>query len=362
MQRHPTTACILFVCLLSTLAFGQHERLFSELNAYNPVPSPNGESVAFVEVGWGRGSIGGFGRSNLTPTIRLADKSGKRLDDTGVERFLGEWLADSSAVVCFRDHFFGLLSAAGSLLSSGPQPMAPPPKVGGYVPSERVAYLSLKNTYVWLETTPTRTLLQTPNGPIGKIDNPLPPSDLLIPSPDGGYLAIAGTMPGQGFHLWVYDIGNHTSSDLGDVTIHPGDDWDYIKPSWNPWFRDSSHLTYFSNGALFISSPDGRDRRKITHVNNAGLPVPSADGSHIAYVTFVPRPMNLRPDLHFWGDSTIWVIETAGGKAVPVTKTNPDTTLDLRWLDDSTLLFDRISDVPFYGHSRIWTVDLKQTQ
>lgn len=297
----------------------------------------------------------------MTTTIRLADKSGIGSKNTRVDRFLGEWLADGSAVSCFRDQQFGLLSTSGSLFSNNLRLMTPP-VMGGYAAAERATYLSSGRTAVWLERTQTTTVLKTPNGAIGEIDNRLPTNDLVIPSPNGQYLAIAGTIAGNHFHLWVYDVNLHTSNDLGEVTIHPDPNWDYLKPSWNPWFRDSSHLTYFSEDVLFVATPDGRERRRIGEIANAGLPVPSADGTRVAYVTFTPRPLKLRPDLRFWGDAVVWIVDSQDGKAVAVTKATSDTIFDLRWLDGSTLLFDRISDEPFYRHARIWAVSLKQRE
>jgi hypothetical protein len=42
----------------------------------------------------------------------------------------------------------------------------------------------------------------------------------------------------------------------------------------------------------------------------------------------------------------------------PVTQKSVDETYDLRWLDDHTLLFDRVADVVFYKQSRIWKADV----
>ena len=335
----------------------QRENLFSDLNAYNPVPSPDGKSVAFVELGWGQEGDRGFGRSSLNTTIYFATKDGRRSTKTNVRAFLGEWATDSSAAVCFRDYKFGLVSEKGWQLQEN-MPPRPPPVLGAYAPAERVAYVDSKG-FVWLQRTKSKTLIETPNGPMAQIDAGLPTSDLIVVSPNARYLAIASTVAGEGFHLWVYDTQNKISTDFGETTIHPDRNWDYLKPSWNPWFRDSSRLTYISAGALYTSTPDGREKHKLMEVKNAGLPVPSIDGTRIAYVSFVPRPMKLRPDLQFWGGTTVWVLDIANGKTAAVTQPSPDTTLDLRWLDDSSLLLDRITEEPFYKHDRIWTVDAK---
>jgi hypothetical protein len=55
--------------------------LASDVNGYNPVPSPDGGKIAFVRLAWGReGGSGGFGSSNLLTDIRVMDASGKKSD------------------------------------------------------------------------------------------------------------------------------------------------------------------------------------------------------------------------------------------------------------------------------------------
>jgi hypothetical protein len=64
-------------------------------------------------------------------------------------------------------------------------------------------------------------------------------------------------------------------------------------------------------------------------------------------------------DLQFWGGTLVWII-SLGGKMEPrpVTQKSVDETYDLRWLDDHTLLFDRVADVVFYKQSHIWKADV----
>ncbi len=122
-----------------------------------------------------------------------------------------------------------------------------------------------------------------------------------------------------------------------------------------PWFAGSSRLVFLRNSTLVIASPDGTTNVEITINGPAGLPVPSPDGQSIAYVTFEPRPMRVRPDLQFCGGTTIWVISaSAGSTARPVTQKNQDEVYDLNWLSNKTLVFDRVADEVFYRHARIW--------
>jgi hypothetical protein len=173
--------------------------------------------------------------------------------------------------------------------------------------------------------------------------------ETLIPSPDERYLAIVGR------HLWIFDITSRGLVDFGQIQIHSSEQWDYIKSSWDPWFRDSSLVTFSTGRAIYVASPDGAIRERIAENVPASLPVPSPDGQSIAYVTFTPRPIKMRADLSFFGDATVWVIRRGQEKSVRVTGHTDDTTLGLRWLNSETVIFDRISDEPFYRHARIWT-------
>jgi hypothetical protein len=177
--------------------------------------------------------------------------------------------------------------------------------------------------------------------------------DRVVLSPDGRYLAIFGQFPQTA--LRVYDLRLKLWADLGKISIHPDVNWWYIQPNWNPWFADGSRLVYLRDSTLVISSPDGTTKTEIKIDGPAGLPVPSPDGQSIAYVTFEPRPVRLRPDLQFWGGTTIWVVAaSAGPTARPVTQKNQDEVYDLKWLSNDTLVFDRVADEVFYKHTRIW--------
>ena len=358
MQLRRRLLSAILLCLTVQASVAQREALFSAANAYNPVPSPDGKFVAYVQTGWNREhGLGGFGRGNLESEVLVATPDGKIVGHRKIDSFLGEWLPDSSAFVCYRDWRFGLAAADG-WRQQETMPDISEIRTSTFAKAERVAFLFPLQRYVWIDRRPSKTFLQTPQGPIGEYEGGLPASDLIVPSPNGRYLAVAGTIAGNGFHLLVFDVQEKSWSDFGEMTIHPSSDWDYIKPSWNPWFSDSSRLTFLSNNALYVATPDGSRRDKIAKIENSGLPVPSPDRKHIAYVTFTPRPTRARPDLTFWGGATVWVIPSVGGKPSRATQSSEDTTYSLRWLDNSTLFFDRVSDVLFYAHARVWSVRL----
>ena len=156
--------------------------------------------------------------------------------------------------------------------------------------------------------------------------------------------------------LWIYDFEQKRWTNLGAASIGP-DDWGYIQPTWNPWFSDGSRLAYFTHDheVLSIVGPDGVLREDINVDRTGGLALPSPDGQFVAYVTFEPRPMKSRPDLQFWGGTRVWVVPANGSaEPTPVTNTNLDEIYDLRWLDDHTVIFDRVADVDFYKQARVW--------
>ena len=359
-RRWQTALAILFFG--GCLAHGQQERLLSKTeNAYNPIPSPDGKFIAYVRTGWGRpGGSGGAGRSNLRSEIALMDRNGRVLTvEPLADGFLSSWTPDGSSLVCYRDWRYWRTSLDGKRQSEGTIP-------GQRI--ERVTYL--KDSFLWTEPVwlgkKLRTALVTPEGPIGEALDDFG-ADMPVASPDGRYVAVVGgtpeSVPMAGGTLLVYDLQTRTWSRLGTVVIHPSEDWDYIKPSWNPWFADSRHLAYTSESALIVSTPDGSEKREILKLDKPhGLAVPSPDGKMVAFATFESRPWQARPDLTFWGGSTIWIAPIgANSTAKAVTQKNSDTTYGLRWLDTRAIVFDRIADVVKYvefKNHRLWKAKL----
>jgi hypothetical protein len=332
--------------------------LLSE-NAYNPIPSPDGRYIGYVKTGWGEGMTSGMGRSSLTSNVGLMEASGNVLKPNFAPRkFLAGWSADSKAVVCYRDWTYAILTPGGVTLSEGrlPQPKLPP------LP-ERVAFLNDLRLPAWQEGSGPNGSLATTMGTVLRFENGGPSlytDYLFAPSPDGRYVATVEAIrqPGK---LRIYDRKRGKWSSLGEVVISPDRDWDYMKPSWDPWFADSSHLAYFSGRDLLVASPDGQSKRVLLTSNQpAGLAAPSPSGELVAYVAFDGRPMKGRPDLTFWGNSAVWVV-SATGQVAPRQLTQPDldTTSGLRWLGNDSLVFDRIRENIFDMHARIWSIALR---
>jgi hypothetical protein len=348
-------ALILFFSLVVSRLCGQspNEILLSAENAYNPIPSPNGKMIAYVRTGWGRpGGSGGFGRSNLISEVVVIGDDGKPITATPLtDTFLAGWTPDGSALVCYRDWNYTLITLNGRRSLQGKRR-----NLENVLSTERVFYLSGLVAIAWSHVgRASNTVLETQDHIIAEHAGWL--GDVVVPSPDGRYLAVFGDEWQK--HLSVYDMQLLRWSDLGPLTVYPDDDWDYMKATWDPWFADSSHLAYFSGSTLVISEPDGKAKRTIPIEGHAGLAAPSPDGKSVAYLTFDPRPRNSRPDLQFWAGTIIWVLPLApGGKPSAVTEKNSATTYDLRWLGNDALVFDRIDDEVFPKHTRLWKVSI----
>jgi hypothetical protein len=335
---------------------GSVEILLSEENAYNPIPSPDGKMIAYVRTGWGRlGGSGGFGSSNLLSDVEVMDGNGVVITKRPLaDAFLAGWTPDGEKLACFRDWSYSLVT------------LAVEPSEGGELPgkahwterTERVSYLPSLGSIAWsTRDRPSHTSIETPQAKIAQHDGWL--GEFLVPSPDGKYLAVFDGSIGS--HIWIYDNDREEWSDLGVLTVHPDEYWDHIKPTWNPWFPDSSRLAFISESNLIVSTPDGSERISIPVGAHAGLAAPSPNGKSIAYVTFDPRPEESRPDLQFWGGTIIWIVSaTPDAKPHAVTRKNSSETYDLKWWGDGVLLFDRVEDVPFLKNARIWKVLLSR--
>jgi hypothetical protein len=357
------------------------EQILSDTeNAYNPIPSPDGKTIAYVETGWGRnGAAFGLGRSNLKTNIKLMDTDGKVLTEERLaSSFLHGWTADGENLIAFRDWGYLILSVASRSIKENfipAQSMTGESDTSTQV-SERFAYLEKENSFLWIQndyknhrrenaasytSTLTGSTIKTSGGDSIPFKAFIDADNLLIPSPDGRYIAMIGTHPRREYTvLQIYDRNQKTWTNLGQAYVHADENWDYLKPSWNPWFADSSKVVFISPDGIAVSAPDGKDKKiLLEQAGDFGIPVPSPDGKNIAYVSYEPRPKEVRPDLKFYGGTIIRVIDSEG-KTAPraVTGKSPDETYCLRWLNNRQIVFDRIADESYYKKARLWKADV----
>jgi len=349
--------------ILTALAFPTilaAQTQLSDENAYNPVPSPDGKKIAAVRTGWHRpGGSSGFGRSNLVSEIILLDREGHILSSKPpADGFVADWT--KAGIVVFRDWSYALVSEDGSIVQKGR--VCPGRSVSEAPPTcaERVAYLSTINSFVWVFEKFDDSVLMTPRGDLSSHHHEGFLGDSLAPSPDERYIAAGPVHLSRSLH--IYDLREKAWIELGTATIHPDPDWNFMEPSWSPWFADSSQLTFFDTDGLVVSSPDGHQRRVVLRAEEpAGLAAPSPDGRRIAYATFTSRPRTAGPrNQPIWSCSGIWVVGLQA-TSQPRRLVGPasDLTYDLRWLDNEHLVFDRIDTATLISpKARIWIVDV----
>lgn len=352
-------ACVLL--MLVTVGTGQTSEtlLSSTENAYNPIASRDGKYIAYVRTGRRYAAYGGFGRSNLRSDIAFMDTNGNVLTGQSAAAahcFLQDWIHNSDDVVCYRDSKYFLVTPPGIIAREGEIsfPAANLEKVGQ---GERVTYLSKRDEFIWVHRiTGAESELYSSHGAVegSRVQTEL--GDILVPSYDERYVALYGTWAG----LWIYDSVTKNWTNFGKITVHPNTDWNWMQPSWNPWFSDN-RLAFVKDSKLIVASPDGKSTVAVlNNLKNAALAAPSPDGAYVAFVTFDPVPEKTRPDLQFYGGTILWVVPSRpNSTAKAVTKKNPETTLTLHWLGNSKLLFDRVSDdIAFSATHRLWTADV----
>ncbi len=349
--------------LVTTLAFSitvTAQTRWSDENAYNPVPSPDGKKIAAVRTGWYRpDGSGGLGRSNLVSDLILLDREGHTLSSKPLaDGFVADWV--KAGIVVFRDWSYSLISADGSPVQKGR--VCPGRSMAGPPPSctERAAYLSTINSFVWVFQKFGDSVLMTPGVYLSSQHNNKKICELLVTSPDERYIAVG---PGRlGRSLAIYDLREKAWIELGNAIIHPDPGWNWMEPSWSPWFADASQIAFFNDEGLVVLSPDGKRKSVVARIKEpAGLAVPSPDGRMIAYATFATRPRTAGTrNQPVWSCSGIWIVGLQESSQ-PRRLVGPtsDLTYDLRWLDNEHLVFDRVdAATPIPPKARLWTVDL----
>jgi Tol biopolymer transport system component len=133
--------------------------------------------------------------------------------------------------------------------------------------------------------------------------------------------------------------------------------WSDRKARWNPWSKDGRFFTYLRKGQVWIAAPDGSNARQLTFDSTKkAFPTFSRSGKRIAYVAYQydHRLFYSRP-----GPTDLWVVDVDTTMAARLTDPNPDRIHSLDWLDDDTVLFDRVDVSRFSDKSSLRRISMK---
>jgi hypothetical protein len=346
------------------------ESVFPSRNGTVPVVSPDGQWVAYVETGWGRpGGSGGTGRSNLLSLIHAVRADGT--DDRLVsDMFLVGWLSDSRRIASARDGFAAICDLRGNVVSEFGQQLEekwlkqyasrgdwrkgdPHEQMGEEMPHQK--RLSGLDKFDFGEDAAFSTdgkwygpLRQ--NGDMvfisasGQISKMRPAEGLATRwqqaswSPDGKYVSLMGIHDDNAL---VIDVQDRTSQLIKGVDVIPNiESWAYRKGRWNPWSKDGGRLTFLRKGQVWVSKPDGTDAKQLTFDSSRkAFPTFSRGGRSIAYLSWQPDDR-----MHYTrvGPTDLWAVDVETGLATRVTAPSPGRIHSFEWLDDYTLIFDRL--------------------
>ena len=347
-----------------------NEVLFPSHNGTVPMVSPDGQWVAYVETGWGRaGGSGGFGRSNLTSLVHAVRADGS--DDRLVaDMFLVSWLSDSKHIASARDGFASVCDLQATVTAEFGVPLDeklaksyvrrgdwtkgnPRHQLGDRMPhSKRLEGLG---NFEWGEDAAF--------SPDGKWFGPLRSHGEVIFinstgerlniristdagfsgqqatwSPDGKHIVVIGAGDGQSA---VIDFQSRSVSAVKMDAIPQIESWSYRKSRWNPWSRDGSWLAFVRQGQVWISRPDGADAKQLSFdATHKAFPTFSRDGKQIAYVSWQQNDR-----LHYTrlGPTDLWIVEVGTTLVTRTTISSDERIHCLDWLDDYTLIFDRLN-------------------
>jgi HEAT repeat protein len=377
------------------------ERIFPSVNGAGPVVSPDGQWVAYLEIGWGRpGGSGGVGRSNLPSLTHVVhpDGGGDRIVS---DMFPVGWTADSRGVASARDAFAEVTNLNGKALAEFGDPLdktdagdsskgenwtageireefgvrmphtrgfpwPKDPKALGTFDDGEDAAISPDGKWLGPRQVGGQWEFVNANGSKVEIE---PPANLpfsyrrFIWSPDGSYVVAIpldsyqsnDTAPIRPAKAYVLDFAARSVLTGIDVDLGPKmGEWDYRKGRWNPWSRDGRRLVFIRNGQVWTSDADGSHPGQLTFdSSNKAFPVFSPDGSKIAYIVW---QFDLRMHYTRLGPTDVWVVDCKSGLAARVTRADQGYIEDLNWLDGDTIIFDRLG--PDERTSTLRTVSL----
>ncbi|HST20430.1 MAG TPA: hypothetical protein VLR90_04905, partial [Blastocatellia bacterium] len=347
-------------------------------NGTVPRVSPDGQWVAYVETGWNRpGGTGGMGRSNLLSLLHAV-----RVDGTGdrliSDMFLVSWLSDSKRIASARDGFAAICDLDSNVVVEFGQIMEeerlkayekngdwtksePRHQMGQRMPHRKRlpdneyhefgedAAFSPDGKWFGPIIFKTEASFLSSNNQDFKIKLPDATSSKkgqAMWSPDGKYIVLMN-LGDEG--AAIINMQTRTVRIVKDVSVNEfHDSWGYRKSRWNPWSKDGAHITFIRKGQVWVMKPDGSDQKQVTFDSaRKAFPVFSRDGKRIAYLTW--QPDNRR---HYArsGPTDLWVSDIETGLAARVTAPSTGRINCLDWIDDYTLIFDRLEEGQYIGH------------
>ena len=346
-----------------------HEVMFPSHNGTVPMVSPDGQWVAYVETGWGRpGGSGGMGRSNLTSLVHAVRADGS--DDRLVaDMFLVSWLSDSKHIASARDGFASICDLEATVTAEFGAPLdakwaksyarrvdwtkghprhqggdsMPHSKrlegLGDFEWGEDAAFspngkwfgpLRSNGEAVFIDSTGERLKIKL-SGDAGFA------GQQATWSPDGKHIVVVGA---GGSQATVIDFQNRSSAAVKMDAIPKIESWNYRKSRWNPWSRDGSWLAFVRQGQIWISKPDGADAKQLTFdATRKAFPTFSRNGKQIAYVSWQTNDR-----LHYTrlGPTDLWIVDVGTTLVTRATLPSDERIHCLDWLDDYSLIFDRL--------------------
>jgi HEAT repeat protein len=378
------------------------ESAFPSIEGTGPVVSPNGEWVAYVETGWGRpGGSGGMGRSNLLSIAHVVRRDGY-LDRIVSDMFLVGWMSDSRRLASARDGFAAIVNLNGKVVAEFGDRLETPYKGGGIgggnwpagdprhqfgarMPHSKRFQIGedsegrfdfdygedaavspdgkwfgprrVKDQWQFLDVEGNKIELKAPEGSSFR-------SSQAIWSPDGAHVVVVPVQSSGSFgrsqavepgKTFVIDFAGPMLKATIDVDQVWGmGAWSYRKGRWNPWSTDGKHLAFIRKGQVWVSDPNGNATQVTFDASNKVFPTFSPDGTKIAYITW---QFDNREHYTRLGPTDIWVVDIKTGLSARVTRADPGRIGGLDWLDNGTIIFDRLDSSD--RHSTLRTISLR---
>jgi hypothetical protein len=379
------------------------ESLFPSTNGTQPLVSPDGKWVAYVETGWGRQfPLGGMGRSHLQSLTHVVRSDGTS-DHIVSDMFLVGWMSDSRRLASARDGYAAVVNLEGKVVTEFGERLDKPEGRRGFdretwppSPTGRRYGAAMPHTKRFRHKgEDSRSIGMFDYGedaafsPDGKWFGPRQVNDQwqfvdsqgqtievkrpadapwgyrAVWSPDGTHIVFVPLVMSNSFGgseeiqlrkaIVINFVGQITEAVLEVDEFPKVGDWDYRKGRWDPWSKDGKQLAFIRQNQVWTADANGGNAKQVTfQAFNKAFPTFSPDGTKIAYVTWQPdsRERHMR-----FGPTDIWVVACKTGMATRVTQADAGRIQGLSWLDNVTLMYDRME--PAESHSTLRKTSLR---